>query len=300
MAKLIMTQGLPGSGKSYWAAQQTGAIVVNKDDIRRELAKSGWVWSHENEKDVITLRDSYIEQGLGEGKDVIVADTNFGRKHKVRLEGIARKFGAKFEIKRFDTPIELCIERDNARPDATRVGERVIRDMFNKFVLNDPRYPSSAKLVEIDVRPYVEPAEGDPCIICDLDGTLSLFEGKGHRGPYDAAKCDQDDCNETIRQVLEVYYRFMNYKIVYLSGREEIFRPQTETFLRKFHCPPGELFMRGKGDPRKDWIVKSELFDAHVRDRYKVKWVFDDRPQVLRMWQKMGLTTFAVGNLEEF
>ena len=93
---------------------------------------------------------------------------------------------------------------------------------------------------------------------------------------------------------------YMNYKIVYLSGREEIFRPQTETFLRKFHCPPGELFMRRKGDPRKDWIVKSELFDANVRDRYKVKWVFDDRPQVLRMWQKMGLVTFAVGNLEEF
>ena len=35
--------------------------------------------------------------------------------------------------------------------------------------------------------------------------------------------------------------------------------------------------MRSAGDKREDSIVKSELFDAHVRDKYNVQFVLDDR-----------------------
>ena len=54
------------------------------------------------------------------------------------------------------------------------------------------------------------------------------------------------------------------------------------------------LHMRRAGDARKDSVVKRELFDAHVRDRYNVRRVYDDRNQVVDMWRSLGLACLAV------
>lgn len=52
--------------------------------------------------------------------------------------------------------------------------------------------------------------------------------------------------------------------------------------------------MRPAGDSRKDAIVKREIFDQEIRDRWRVIGVFDDRQQVVRMWRALGLTVFQV------
>jgi predicted kinase len=110
MKKLIMCQGLPGSGKTTWALEQVktnpwySCQRVNKDDIRAGLETTGWRWSRENEKRVIELRDQYISDKLthdGMCQTVISDDTNLDRKHKTRLAEIARECGAAFEIKKF-------------------------------------------------------------------------------------------------------------------------------------------------------------------------------------------------------
>lgn len=161
MPKLIATVGLPGSGKSYWAAQQKAA-VINKDDIRRQLEKKGWVWSRENEKDVITKRDDLIRQALELGWDVIAADTNLAQKHIEALKQLAKKYDAEFEIKDFtDVPIDLCIERDSKREGKANVGEKVIRDMAETYLPPE-------KLVT---------RTGEPQLFCDLDGVLADFDG---------------------------------------------------------------------------------------------------------------------------
>ena len=41
-------------------------------------------------------------------------------------------------------------------------------------------------------------------------------------------------------------------------------------------------------------MVKREIFDREIRDRYRVVGVFDDRKQVVRMWRALGLTVFQV------
>jgi predicted kinase len=283
MKKLIMTIGLPGSGKSFWAARQD-AVVVNKDDIRAVLsATTGWVWSQKNEADVIAKRDEIIIAALKEGHNVISSDTNFAHKHKVRLEQIARENGAEFEVVKFtDVPIETCIERDKLRDSP--VGEKIIRTMASRYIASNAP----------DIVPYTIP-DGDvmSAIICDLDGTLALLNG---RSPYDASTCEQDKCNNEIKVILEVFYRFMQWQIIYLSGREDKYRPQTERFLRDHHCPPGPLHMRTSGDFRKDCIIKSELFDAHIRDKYRVRFALDDRNQVVELWRGMGLTCLQVAD----
>lgn len=265
--------------------------MVNKDDIRAELTKLGWVWSHENEKDVLEERDNRVRAALREGRDVISSDTNFGRKHKVRLEQLAREAGAEFIVKDFDVPLEVCIERDSKRYGAAHVGEAVIRKMFNQFIVSDPRW-EEGKQTLAPVEKVIRDGSLMKAVICDLDGTLALFGGK--RGPYDAAKCADDDLNIPVYKILTLFSKYLGYQIVYLSGREDKFRGETVTFLEKHECPVGPLWMRTSGDFRKDTVVKLELFNAHVRGKYDVEFVLDDRDSVVKQWREMGLTCLQV------
>lgn len=54
------------------------------------------------------------------------------------------------------------------------------------------------------------------------------------------------------------------------------------------------LFMRRTGDTRKDNIIKREIFNEHIRGKYNVLFVLDDRSRVVREWRAMGLTVFQV------
>lgn len=290
MKRLVMCQGLPGSGKSTWAKSKAvgpGVVRVNKDDIRAQLTESGkWQWSPTNESLVIEIRNTTIAKALANSEvhTVISDDTNFGRTHKVALMDLALKGGAMLEIKKFDTPLTECIRRDALRD--TPVGEQVIRKMAAQYGLLSNETPP------------IVPIEQDEtlmsAIICDLDGTLALFSGQ--RSPYDHGKCAEDRINEPVRNILEVYYRFMQWQIIYLTGREDRFRVPTDQFRRKHHCPPGPLHMRPTGDFRKDSIIKTELFDQHVRGKYRVRFVLDDRNSVVAMWRALGLTCLQVAD----
>lgn len=282
-----MTRGLPGSGKTTWAKGvvegSNGEIVrVNKDDIRLELGKP---WSQDVENEVIYIRDIRIMTALESGKSVISDDTNFARKHKVRLAQIAGQVGATFEIKDFkDVPVEVCIERDSKRPENQRVGEKVIWDMHKKYI--QPQV--------VEVKRFVQTASGlQKAVICDLDGTLSLFDEKGHRGPYDASKADQDDINESVLGLLWAMIN-QDYEVIFVSGREEVYKPQTLLFLAKCGLESQPLFMRAKGDFRKDWIVKNELFLNNIANKWEIVFILDDRDQVVKMWRDMGLQCFQV------
>lgn len=284
MSFLIATRGLPGSGKSTWAertAKHTPYLtIVNKDNIRKKLVATGWTWSKEREKDVIAERDRLIVEALSNGISVISSDTNFGN-HIKRLQDIAFRKGATFSVKDFThVPLETCIERDSKRTEG-KVGEEVIRTMYNKYI--KPQ----------DAEPYTPKPGTPPAIICDLDGTLAIF--KGLRGPYDYAKCAKDRINPPILSIIRLFSE-QNYAIVYCSGREDSARFPTEDFLATNGCPKGPLFMRASGDHRKDYIVKQELFDQHIRDNYNVKFVLDDRDQVVQMWRRLGLTCLQVAD----
>lgn len=131
-------------------------------------------------------------------------------------------------------------------------------------------------------------------VICDLDGTLSLFEKQDkssayYRNPYDASTCDNDLLNSAVKYVLDACDN-----VILLSGREEKYRPQTELFLDKHEIARVGLFMRSTGDFRKDSIVKQELYNTHVKDKYYVLFVLDDRDQEVKMWREIGLTCFQV------
>ena len=132
-------------------------------------------------------------------------------------------------------------------------------------------------------------------IMCDLDGTISLLNG---RSPYKAETCNEDLVNEPVAKLVDAMYS-QGYAIIFLSGREDKYRPQTLEFLDKaVKCARDWqhlLYMRETGDFRKDSIVKRELFINNVQSKWKVLFVLDDRQQVVDMWRdECGLTCFQV------
>lgn len=291
--KLVMTIGLPGSGKTYWAVEEATRLrelgkkvyISSKDDIREELVRtSDWIWSPKNEKDVLAIQNKNIREVLSHDEDitVIVADTNFG-KHKSRLEQIAASCKAEFEVKDFTAvPLETCIERDAIRKKS--VGQDVIKDMYMKYVhvpVIEPYKPDWLKPISL---------------ICDLDGTIALHGT--HRSPYDWKKCGYDLLNEPVANAVKLFAASAGYTIIYCSGRDEGHaRTLSENWLQQYQMPFGgqhKLFMRPAGDTRKDYIVKQELFDSYIRKEYNVRFVLDDRDQVVQMWRKLGLSTWQV------
>ena len=125
-------------------------------------------------------------------------------------------------------------------------------------------------------------------IICDLDGTLALHNG---RSPFEYHKCDTDLPN---RPVVELVKR-LGMPVIYISGRDDSCFRLTKQWLAAQELPEGELFMRKTGDQRKDALVKRELYEQHVVGRYQILFVLDDRDQAVELWRKeLGLTCLQV------
>lgn len=283
-----MTKGLPGSGKTTWAKHafevEPNTVLVCKDDLRAMLFNSAW--TRDREKYVLQVRDFIVSSALANGKNVIVHDTNLAPKHEERLKQLANEAKAKFEIGDFtDVPVEECIKNDLKRFNS--VGEKVIRDMYRDFLK-----PKNL--------PKVEHIEGLPeAIICDLDGTLALF---GDANPYDRDFL-QDKLNPSIENVLGAYMAacgdgWGDVKIIVVSGRKDKYKAQTEEWLKKNYVHYDALHMRktapdGQPEP-KDVLVKKEIYDTHIKGKYNVLFVLDDRDQVVDMWRSLGLTCLQV------
>ncbi|MEU4703375.1 AAA family ATPase [Nonomuraea dietziae] len=297
MSTLIATRGLQGSGKSTWArawvAEDIGGRArVNKDDLRAMVHDSIHI-TGVTEQRINTARDAAITSLLRAGLDVVCDDTNLPQRVIRDLATLAAKEGAGFEVRDFTgVPLEVCIERDAARPRP--VGEKVIRATHDRFLkgralpLPLPE-PATDRLV-----PYTPPEKGSKApraVLVDVDGTLAEMNG---RSPYDETRVGEDLPNmPVIRAAQAMYWR--GWELVIMSGRSDACRDATVAWLhRHLGVPFTGPFMRASGDQRADWRVKADLFDEHVRHEYQVEFVLDDRDQVVQMWRRLGLTVFQV------
>ena len=127
-------------------------------------------------------------------------------------------------------------------------------------------------------------------IICDIDGTLAHHS---ERSPYDYSRVGEDTVDVDIRDLVYVMNE-IGTKILLISGREDSCEEATKQWLQVNLAPHHELFMRKSGDHRKDSIVKREIFDEYIRDNYLVRFVLDDRDQVVKMWRDLGLKCLQV------
>ncbi len=288
--KLILTQGLPASGKSTKAAEimktDGNCVRINKDLLRKMLHDGKWSGKNEG-----LTRDASMmlaRQFLRIGKKVIIDDTNLNEGTVESWKNLSTTEGATLEIIDMETSMEECIKRDQGRQD--EVGEAVIKQM----ALASGLFP--------------RPSKG--FVICDLDGTLCDISHRKHF--VEGEKKDwksffEHMMEDTVRtEVLYMLLKYLNegYDIIFVSGRPDTYREQTELWLEanlktKIHKA---LLMRKGDDRRPDTEVKKHILTTcFLKHNYPIHVVIDDRPSVIRMWRENGIeVVIDVGDGEEF
>ena len=144
MKRIILTRGIPASGKSTWSKQEVlkdpeHSVRINRDDLRN---MSGQYWVPAREDYIISCRNQLLNLAICIGFDTIILDgMNLNPKDFEYVSIVVDKANKiikdtknqyKIEIKDFtNVPLNVCIERDSKRENP--LGEKVIRDIFNKY-----------------------------------------------------------------------------------------------------------------------------------------------------------------------
>lgn len=300
---LRMMVGLPASGKSTEASdlvdnstpEQTW-VQVEKDIIRKDasLFEDG-AYNHKRGDEAIVIRERnrQIREALRAGNSVVVSDTNLDPKHRGQLRMLATECDVDFEVDDsfLDVSVEECLKRDEEREHS--VGANVILDMYYKYVhpgFHQRRSDWKDKLPR--------------AFLCDIDGTLA--HNLSGRGWYDLDEVKNDTPNYALTHLFDAVDLFRDEysrkhtkytHIILLSGRKEGARAATEAWLDHWSIPYDELIMRADNDNREDFITKKELYEEHIKGKYNVLAVFDDRPQVVDMWRRdLGLMVFQAAD----
>lgn len=294
--RLILTRGLPASGKSTWAInfidENSDTIRIERDLLRDQLFATRFNLTSDQEKMITEVQFAMAKAAVKAGRSIVVSDMNVRAQYVRQWAKFAAENGLEFSTIKFDNlTLDELIARDNSRENF--VGEAVIRMLWQKFTRN-------GKIAEVDVskelsnRLVIEPYEADSslpsAILVDIDGTLAKMNG---RSPYEWHRVGEDTPVEAVIHAVNSAVAGGDAVIV-MSGRDGSCYDITNKWLLENLGHNFHLHMRAEGDKRKDDIVKYELFNKHVRGRVNVRYVLDDRDQVVAMWRKLGLPCFQV------
>jgi len=292
--EVIATVGIPASGKSTWSIQKIkndpSFVRINRDDFRF-MMKDAPVCDPKIEGIISKLVLNAVDVCLMKNLSVIVDQTHLKAEY---IEALAEhvKYRANFRVQLFDISLDKAIERDNAREK--KVGEAVIRKMWKDYRSlvdgNGKIFESRSIQKHVYKNPVYVPTL-EEVILCDLDGTLAHMNGK--RGPFEWLKTDIDDLDEIVAKTIKDHVA-LGHKVIFMSGRDEEGREKTEQWLEFYGFKYHALYMRKRGDFRKDNIVKEELYNEHIKGKYNVRVIYDDRQQVVDMWRSLGLKVFQV------
>lgn len=324
----ILMRSYAGGGKSYRAnelAKEYNAVICSADDF--------WMKDGQYCFDVTKLKIAHnvcyekFKNAVLAGNNVIVDNTNLKFEDiKKYLEFIIinnnnNKFYYSADICQVEyNDIETAISYRTGRDDGKNIPKERMYEMYRAFkrtnaiALLDSNYKNKfpfiferSSIYNNFFENYIDTTSNKQgAVICDLDGTLSLFkmpDGTTLRNAFDASKADEDIINVAVAKTISAL-ELVGNKLIFVSGREDKFREPTMTFLNRVADRYGiskdiTLYMRQSGDFRPDDIVKNEIYNTEIADSYDVVAVFDDRPKVVRMWRSIGLMVFDCNYREE-
>ncbi|MFD1602507.1 AAA family ATPase [Flavobacterium artemisiae] len=288
---LTILVGCPASGKSTFAEwkvrTEAKTMRISRDEIR--FSQFQEVMDNAVESMISKIINVQIKTLLSNGWNVLLDTCN------VKLDYIKQPIAefsemANIEFKVFDLPLEDLFIRNDKRD--RKVPKKVIENMFYQLQKTKENFDfKPIRKVEKNLEYCDQNPDLPKAIICDLDGTLALMNG---RNPFDASKCDEDELNNPVANVLKNYKK-LGYKILLVSGREDRYKEPTLKFLQTHEIEYDDLIMRKTKDSRKDSIIKTEIYNESIKDKYFVEFVLDDRNQVVDTWRnELKLPCFQV------
>lgn len=154
MQKLILTRGIPGSGKSTWAKQyiegHTNCVRVNRDSLRWMVYNAPYTADKRLEKLVRHMEQKAVSEALQAGYDVVLDNTHCALSAITKIiYDIENQFDGDVQIIVVDFPISTteAIRRDRLRDYP--VGNGVIESMHKLLAdqKSSPDYLTVQKLV---------------------------------------------------------------------------------------------------------------------------------------------------------
>lgn len=294
--KLIVTIGVPASGKTTWAEKycEKGNVVnVNRDDTRQALF-GPFKWGEydfvKNKEELVTKTNKdKILIALKQGKDVVVSDTNLYPERRAEFRAIAEQFGAEYIEQLFHINYETALARDNAREMS--VGAKVLTNMLQVY------HKQNRDLIVAHFKAILEEEWAgihELIVLSDIDGTVAdMHKGKpGRRSPFEWHRVGEDSPRENVLDALGLYSE--HYPIWFMSGRDGACEPETTEWLVKYAPFYSGLIMRNPQDSRPDWVIKLELLVELARRGLKPLVMFDDRDQVVNTLREVGVEVWQV------
>ena len=139
MNKIIICQGIQGSGKSTWARNWVQEdplhrVRWNNDDMRILM---GQYWVPSREPLLSRIRALFLNAAMDYGFNIVIDDMNLNPRtteyYEVLVENYNNIHEDKYtiEYRLFNTPLNVCIERDAKRENP--IGAKVLTDTYTKY-----------------------------------------------------------------------------------------------------------------------------------------------------------------------
>lgn len=291
---LIFTVGLQCSGKTTWAKsvceKDSSHFRVSLDDLRLMRGK---YWIGSDEKIIHSTACMIAANAISFGKTMIFDAMNLTQESRDKT---TEEIQGWLKLMTYTTEVRSTVK------DFTDIDIRNLFHRCNKRILDkDPRGITNEIIFDTWKRnchslPEIHTQkEGlNKAVIFDIDGTIAKMN---NRSPFDWGRVGEDTPVEDVMDLVRMFAH-QNFEVIFMSGRSESCREETRKWLTSNLAALGSeslLFMRKAGDSRRDDVVKLELFLNKVAPYYDVKYVFDDRNQVVDMWRNMlGLRCLQV------
>ena len=141
MSKVIICQGIQGSGKSTWALnwveeKPTKRVRINRDSLRKMFGK---YWVLEREELCNIVEDKAIAYAIVKGFEVVIDDMNLNPKTIEHIKELVLNVDSKADIiyKLFNTPLTECVTRVEKRnaslPEDEQIPISVVLETFDRY-----------------------------------------------------------------------------------------------------------------------------------------------------------------------
>lgn len=285
--------GISGSGKSTYVKEHAtpNSVIINNDSARRRFVginQEDNLWDYYKfdknvESQVKSEINDLINYGFQYKKDLWIDNTNLTAINNERLKERLEQLG-----------YEVCFHNLNTSSNINRYLYRN-QQRINKLqpsVIND-------QYIRACINNYVDFETSDRVqariALVDIDGTVAI---KCDRSPFEYNKADNDTPNQYVIDTINALYETKRIDYIqFLSGRESYSYELTRNWLIRhgFDMNKHRLLMRKTKDCRRDSIIKNEIYESCLKQN-NIKYLFDDRNQVVDMWWDNKLPVFHVGD----